>query len=135
MTKGKTGSKWVEFTAAALALAATAMPAAVSAQSLKQQYDQAKSSGLVGEKMDGYIGAVSAPSASVDALIKAINIKRKEVYFNVASQTGARPDEAAFTGGCTNIKNTENGEYYQAPNGSWVQRTAGPPQLNSKCPQ
>ena len=39
-----------------------------------------------------------------NALVSAINIKRKDVYFKVASQTGARPDEAAFTGGCKNIK-------------------------------
>ncbi|MFC4292368.1 YdbL family protein [Sphingorhabdus arenilitoris] len=126
---------WIEVTAAAALLAVSVVPGVSVAQTLVDQYKGAKSSGLVGEKMDGYIGAVSTPSASIEALISAINIKRKDVYFKVAETTRARPDEAAFTGGCTNIKNTKPGEYYQAPNGSWVQRTDGPPQLDSKCPQ
>ncbi|MEE9433043.1 MAG: YdbL family protein [Sphingorhabdus sp.] len=127
--------KWIEIVAAALALGATASSSVVVAQSLGAKYNAAKSSGLVGEKMDGYIGPVSSPSASVSALISAINIKRKDVYFRIAKQTSARPVDAAFAGGCTNIKNTESGEYYQAPNGSWVKRAPGRPQLNSKCPQ
>lgn len=127
--------KWVKIAAAAMILGVGAQSALVSAQSLVQQYRGAKAQGLVGEKMDGYIGAVSSPSASISALISAINIKRKDVYFGVAARTSARPDEAAFTGGCTNIKNTKPGEYYQAPNGSWKKRTSAPPLLSSKCPQ
>ncbi|NJM50786.1 MAG: YdbL family protein [Sphingomonadales bacterium] len=126
---------WVEIIAAAALLSVSVIPGVSAAQTLVDQYKGAKSSGLVGEKMDGYIGAVTQPSASIEALISAINIKRKDVYFKVAEQTRARPDEAAFTGGCTNIKNTKPGEFYQAPGGSWVQRTDAAPQLDSKCPQ
>jgi uncharacterized protein len=129
-------SKWFEVATAAILLGATAGTSVVWAQtSVVDEYRAAKSSGLVGEQMDGYIEAVSAPSASITALVSAINIKRKDVYFKVAQQTGARPDEAAFTGGCTNIKNTKPGEFYQAPDGSWAKRGADAPALNSKCPQ
>jgi hypothetical protein len=128
--------KWIEVASAAIVMVTAASSGVVMAQSsLADEYRSAKTSGLVGEKMDGYIAAVATPSASIAALVSAINIKRKDVYFKVAEQTGARPDEAAFTGGCTNIKNTKPGEYYQTPGGSWAQRDAGAPQLNSKCPQ
>jgi uncharacterized protein len=128
--------KWFEVASAAILLGAAASSGVVWAQtSLVDEYRSAKSSGLVGEQMDGYIEAVSTPSASIEALVSAINIKRKDVYFKVAQQTGARPDEAAFTGGCTNIKNTKPGEYYQSANGGWAKRTAEAPALNSKCPQ
>jgi uncharacterized protein len=128
-------SKWIEILGAAALLGTAMSISGVSAQSIVDQYRGAKTSGLVGEKMDGYIESVSAPSASIAALVSAINIKRKDIYFGVAQQTGSRPDDAAFAGGCTNIKNTKPGEYYQAPDGSWVQRTAGAPRLNVKCPQ
>ncbi len=129
--------KWIEMAGAAILFgAATATTGVVFAQSsLADEYRSAKTSGLVGEKMDGYIEAVSAPSASIAALVSAINIKRKDVYFKVAQQTGSRPDEAAFTGGCTNINNTKPGEYYQTPGGNWTQRDGGAPQLNGRCPQ
>ncbi len=132
--------KWFNAAATATLLTAAAVSGVTSgsanAQStLIEEYRSAKSSGLVGEKMDGYIEAVSAPSSSIEALVSAINIKRKDVYFTVAEKTGARPDEAAFTGGCTNIKNTKPGEFYQLPDSSWTVRTAGAPKLNAKCPQ
>lgn len=128
--------KWIEVASAAVVMVAAASSGVVWAQSsLADEYRSAKTSGLVGEKMDGYIEAVSAPSASISALVSAINIKRKDVYFKVAQQTSARPDEAAFTGGCTNIKNTKPGEFYQTPDGSWAKRAADAPALNSKCPQ
>lgn len=128
--------KSIQMTLAAIIFGAAMAAGVVSAQSsLADEYRNAKNSGLVGEKVDGYIEAVSQPSASIAALVSAINIKRKDVYFKVAEQTGSRPDEAALAGGCTNINNTKPGEYYQAPNGSWTQRGAGAPRLDSRCPQ
>lgn len=128
--------KSIQMAAAAIILGAAMAAGVVSAQSsLADEYRSAKTSGLVGEKMDGYIDAVSAPSASIAALVSAINIKRKDVYFKVAQQTSSRPDEAAFAGGCTNIRNTKPGEYYQTPGGGWALRDGGAPQLNTRCPQ
>ena len=127
--------QWIEVAAAAFVLGAASIPGVAMAQSLAEQYKGAKSSGLVGEQIDGYIAPVSTPSASIEALVSAINIKRKEVYFKVAGETQSRPDQAAAIAACTNIKNTKPGEYYQAPDRSWKQRTDEAPLLSSNCPQ
>lgn len=124
--------KWIEITVAALALGATAT--AVSAQR-DPAYQAARSSGLVGEKIDGYLGFVSPPSPSVKKLVDSLNIKRKAVYVKTATSQGVRPADAAFAGGCNNIRRTKAGEYYQAPGGNWVKRSGGAPQLDARCPR
>lgn len=47
--------------------------------------DQAKMDGLVGERLDGYLGLVDASaSADVQAAMNEINIRRKSVYTKLA---------------------------------------------------
>ncbi len=125
-------SKWIEITIAALALGATA--SSVLAQR-DPAYQSARSDGLIGEKRDGYLGFVVAPSASVKVLVDDLNIKRKTVYVKKAGELGVRPEDASFAGACNNIKNTTAGEYYEAPDGSWKQRDGSAPQLDARCPQ
>ena len=127
--------KLIKITVAALALGATASVAMAITPQQKAQYLAAKKSGLIGEKMDGEIGTVSAPSAGLKSLVDAINIERKAVYLRLAKQQGVRPADAGVSAGCNQIKKTKPGEYYQAPAGNWVQRTAGAPQLNAVCPK
>ena len=43
-------------------------------------------------------------------------------------------EEYAFTQGCILIARTEPGEKYQAPDGSWQTRGAGPAQRDPRCP-
>jgi hypothetical protein len=43
-------------------------------------------------------------------------------------------EEYAFTTGCLLIAQTQPGEKYRAPGGSWETRGAGPPQRDSRCP-
>ena len=127
--------KLIELTVATLALGATASAAMAITPQQKAQYIAAKQSGLVGEQMDGEIGAVTAPTAEMKSLIDAINIERRAVYLQLAGEQGVRPTDAGVAAGCTQIKKTKPGEYYQAPAGNWVQRTDGPPQLSAVCPQ
>lgn len=124
--------KWIEITVAAIALGATAT--AVSAQR-DPAYQAARSGGLVGEKVDGYLGFVKSPTPAVKKLVDSLNIKRKAVYVRTATSQGVRPADAAFAGGCKNIKRTKSGEFYQAPGGNWVTRGGGAPQLDPRCPQ
>jgi uncharacterized protein YdbL (DUF1318 family) len=116
------------------ALAALALVAPASAQQRDPAYAAARASGQVGEKVDGYLGFPSAPSAEVRRLADDINIKRKAVYAERAQANGATIEEYAFSAGCQAIARTVPGEKYQAPDGSWQTRTAAPPVRDPRCP-
>lgn len=99
-------------------------------------YQTARSSGLIGERTDGYLGFVSPPSAAIKALVDDLNIKRKAVYTQEALANGATVEEMAFRNGCRLIsERTSAGEKYQLPTGGWSTRAAGVPTLDSRCPQ
>ena len=116
--------------AAALAL----LPAVAHAQARDPAYAAARASGQVGEKMDGYLGYVGAPSPGLRAVVEDINIKRKAVYADKARANNATVEEYALTSGCLAIARTAPGEKYQAPDGSWQTRASEPPVRDSRCP-
>ena len=96
-------------------------------------YAAARSSGQVGEKMDGYLGIVGAETPDLVRLVRDINIKRRAVYAEKAQAAGATIEEYAFTSGCLLISRTAPGEKYQAPDGTWQSRTSAPPVRDSRC--
>lgn len=118
--------------AAAALVAVAAAPA--MAQNRDPAYAAARSSGQVGEKMDGYLGFPGTPSAALRALVEDLNIKRKAVYAAKAQANNATVEEYALTAGCLAIARTVPGEKYQAPDGSWRTRTSEPPLRDSRCP-
>ncbi len=122
-------SKRAATTVAVLALVSAS---AASAQR-DPAYAAARASGEVGERMDGYLGAVGAAGPDVRKIISDINIKRKQVYFEKAQENHVTPDQYAFTAGCTAIDRTVPGEKYQAPDGSWATRTSAPPRKHPQC--
>lgn len=115
----------------AVALAMIAAPAIAQRD---PAYAAARSSGIVGEKMDGYLGIVADASSQVRAMVADLNIRRRAVYAERAQAEGATLEEYAFTAGCLAILRTEPGEYYQAPDGSWQQRSNAPPRRDPRCP-
>ncbi|MGL5838864.1 MAG: YdbL family protein [Sphingorhabdus sp.] len=123
----------LEMLVAALLIGATATTAAYAQRD--PAYQAARSQGLVGEKTDGYLGFVTAPSPAIKALVDDINIKRKAKYTEEAMANGATVEEFAFRTGCRLIaEKTVPGEKYQAPDRSWRTRDANPPQLDARCP-
>lgn len=108
---------------------------AVTAGALSAQrdpaYAAARASGAVGEKPDGYLAAL-VPSAN--ALANDLNIKRRALYTEEARAQTTTIEQVAFVAGCRNIARTVPGEKYQAPDGSWQTRDAGPPIRDSRCP-
>ncbi len=97
-------------------------------------YQSARESGKVGEKMDGYLGIVGAATPDLRRLVDDINIRRRAVYAQQAQSNNATLEEYAFTAGCLAISRTSAGEMYQAPDGTWQQRTSAPPQRDPRCP-
>ena len=116
--------------AVALAIGAVAGPANAQRD---PAYESARSSGQVGEKMDGYLGIVSTETPALRSLVSDINIKRKAVYAQKAQAASATLEAYAFTSGCLAISRTSPGEKYQAPDGSWQTRTSAPPLRDSRC--
>ena len=115
-------------------VAATLAPVAAIAQGRDPAYAAARAAGQVGEKMDGYLGVVGTPGAQLRAVVDDINIKRKAAYAAKAQVNGATIEEYALSSGCQLILNTQPGEKYQAPDGTWQTRTSAVPQRDSRCP-
>lgn len=115
-------------------LALTAVVASPIMAQRDPAYSAARSSGAIGEKPDGYLGYVSAPSGATKALVEDLNIKRKAAYTRKAQATNSTVEQFAFTSGCNLIMRTTPGEKYQAPDGSWQTRTSAAPQRDSRCP-
>jgi uncharacterized protein YdbL (DUF1318 family) len=126
----------VEMLIAAVLLGATATSAvAMQAGGRDPAYQNARESGLVGEKSDGYLGFVSAPSPAIKALVEDINIKRKAAYSKESLANGATVEEMALRNGCRLIgERTVAGEKYQTPSGQWKTRGAERPELDPRCP-
>lgn len=97
-------------------------------------YEAARSSGQVGEKMDGYLGIVGTPSETLQRMVNDINIKRRAVYAEKAKAANATLEEYALTAGCLAIARTVPGEKYQAPDGTWQTRTSAAPMRDARCP-
>ena len=116
------------------AWAAVAVAGGALAQGRDPAYAAARSGGLVGELMNGYLGVVGAGTADVRRMAEDINIRRKSVYAEKAQTQHATVEEYAYTSGCVLILHTVPGEKYQAPDGSWQTRTNDAPLRDARCP-
>ena len=134
---------WVESWVCWLAIAFAAVPAALPApapaatattQARPLSYEAARRQGLVGERVDGYLGFVVPPSPQLRRLVRDINIKRKALYIERAKANAVTAAEYAFVAGCLAIARTLPGEKYQAPDGTWRTRGAEPPVRDRRCP-
>jgi len=104
---------------AALFLALGLLSAPASAISL----DEAKAQGLVGERIDGFVGlVVDNPSADVRALVDQVNAQRRQKYEEVANQRGVPFDAVAKIAGEKQIERTPPGQYIAGPDGRWRQK-------------
>jgi len=92
--------------------------------SAKATVDAAKTRGEVGEQIDGYLGVVSgkSPSSSVKNAISEINIARKAVYTQVASDKGQPAAVFAQLTGEKQIKKSAPGTYVKDATGVWKKK-------------
>jgi uncharacterized protein len=120
--------------AAAALLGALVLAAPAAAQQRDPAYAAARAAGQVGEKTDGYLGYPVPPSPEIRRMAEDINIKRRAVYARKAAEQKVTVEDYAFTSACLLIADTDPGEKYQAPNGTWQTRTDAPPLRDSRCP-
>ena len=83
----------------------------------------AKSQGLLGEKADGYLGAVPGKAtAEAKDLMNDINEKRREHYTTISKKNGQPISVVEKLAGEKVISRLSNGQYYQDASGKWVQK-------------
>ena|SRR5690554_2426169 len=84
---------------------------------------EAKTQGLVGEKVDGYIAAVVPnPDAEVQALVRSTNDGRREVYADLARRNGISVRDVGVLSAEKLREKAVSGEYIQMPSGEWQRK-------------
>lgn len=85
--------------------------------------DEAKSQGLVGEKLDGYIAAVvQSPDAEVRELVAVTNDGRRKVYMELAQRNGITVEAVGIVSAEKLHANAARGTWLQTPTGQWQQK-------------
>lgn len=94
-------------------LLATAAPAA--------DLDQARGAGMVGERPDGLVGAVSATvTPDIKALIDMVNRERLATYRELAKKEALAPEAVQKVAGDRQVtKARANGWYWMDAAGAW----------------
>lgn len=116
-----------------LSLIAVAGGAGVAlAQSEDAVIASAKAAGTVGEQSDGYLGIAGSVGADVRAAVDAVNIKRRQIYTDIAARQNATVQEVAAARGCEQLANrVAQGQKYKV-GGTWLTRS-GAVQLPPVC--
>jgi uncharacterized protein len=88
-----------------------------------QSLDEAKAAGLVGEKVDGFVGVVPADApAEVRALADRINAERRARYAEIAKKQNAPVDAVAKIAGQKLTERAPSGQYVLGADGQWRQK-------------
>ncbi|MBE9538838.1 MAG: YdbL family protein [Proteobacteria bacterium] len=84
---------------------------------------EAKSSGLVGERNDGYVGyVVTPPQDEVKTVVKAVNNKRRAKFTQSAKSNNLKTEQVANRFYQRALQATEKGNFYQDASGAWVKK-------------
>jgi uncharacterized protein YdbL (DUF1318 family) len=105
--------------ALALAGPASAQPAPSLALAIQ--------AGQVGERYDGYMGFATTPSVEVRRLVAAVNLRRRNLYIELAGRRNVTAAVVGVATGCQLLRNLSPGEAYQLPDGVWRRWSPGQP--------
>ncbi|MEL6244412.1 MAG: YdbL family protein [Pseudomonadota bacterium] len=103
-------------------LAIAGLIAAPNAHAGDPQIDAAKAQGVVGERIDGYLGVIGSADASVRRKVDEINNRRRAVYSDLAEQTGTTVAQVARVTGEKQIAGAVRGEMIMDESGSWKKK-------------
>ena len=105
------------------ALAFVAMMSPAAAQS--PQVLAAIEAGQVGERYDGFMGFARPPSDELRRQVIAINIRRRNLYTELAIQRNVNVQLIGITTGCALFRQLRVGEAYMLEDKVWRRRAAG----------
>lgn len=83
--------------------------------------DEARSRGLVGETLSGYV-AVVVQNDDAQTLVKKINAARLESYQQLAQSNNLKVDDVARLAGQKLVARAQPGEYVRGINGKWLRK-------------
>jgi hypothetical protein len=110
-----------------LALLAAGAPAAAQPAALAL----AIQAGQVGERYDGYMGFVVPPSPEVRRQVQAVNLRRRNLYIELAGRRNVNPEVVGIATACQLLRQLSPGEAYLLADGKWRRRVPGQPALVS----
>jgi uncharacterized protein YdbL (DUF1318 family) len=95
----------------------------LSRQALAEDLAEAKRKGFLGERIDGYLGVVSANTpADVRAMADEINAKRRAEYADIAGRRGVSVEAVGQLAGQKLINRAAAGEWVLGTDGEWRQK-------------
>ncbi|HLZ32932.1 MAG TPA: YdbL family protein [Nitrospira sp.] len=83
--------------------------------------EEAKAKGLVGERPNGYLGAVNPANPDAQALTNDVNQKRRQAYEDIAKRNRTSLDAVEALAGEKAIQNTRPGNFVEGP-GGWMKK-------------
>lgn len=83
---------------------------------------QAKASGWVGERRDGYLGVIPGAPGDVQGLVDGINADRRRAYQGVASSNNVPLDQVEALAGQKLIGRAAPGEFIMDAAGRWIRK-------------
>ena len=106
-----------------LFLAISASLAAPIASAADPEIEAATSAGIVGVRVDGYLGLVKGSAdPAIQRKVNEINVKRRALYERLARETGTTVEAVGIVTGEKQIAKARAGTYYMDANGQWVQK-------------
>ncbi len=82
----------------------------------------ARGAGQVGERYDGYLGAVGPLSPSLRSQVAAINIKRRALFSDLARRRGVTANDVGVAAACALLARVAVGEAYLLSENEWRRR-------------
>jgi hypothetical protein len=113
----------MKFGAALLAITVIASPLRAQPSSLAA----AIAAGQAGERYDGYMGTAVTPSENLRRQVAAINLRRRNLYIELATRRGVTPDVVGLTAACELFTQLSPGEAYMLKVGVWRRSMPGHP--------
>lgn len=105
----------------AIAVCTTVLGTMITFSALALSLDEAKARGLVGERPNGYLGAVTPSNPEAQAVIADVNQKRRQAYEDIAKRNRTDLRSVETLAGEKAIQNTTPGNFVEGP-GGWVKK-------------
>ncbi len=107
----------------AAALVALALAFAAPASAGDPQIEAAKDGGIVGERIDGFLGFVRETNdAALKRKVLETNNARRRLFDKLAADTGTTVEAVGIVTGEKQIAKAEPGEYYMDDTGAWKRK-------------
>jgi uncharacterized protein YdbL (DUF1318 family) len=83
--------------------------------------------GQIGERYDGYMGFAVNPSLELRRQVSAINLRRRNLYIELAARRNVTPQAVGAATGCELLGHVAVGQAYLWNDGAWRRRAPGQP--------